>query len=179
MDHQPKVSGICYILYVDSMFFHFRSAAIKDVVEHCPGLEKPELMTATNYRHYVATAIQREELTDAERKSFYNHMGHSERVNQGIYQSPPAFTAVTRIGKFLQTLDKGVEHASSNTEEDVAGPSRLVQVADKEDAAIEHDGLMEHDGPMEQDGQWNERVQWNKTARLSKNVQLKFQQRRK
>ena len=101
-------------------------------MEHCPGLEKPELMMATNYRHYIATAIRREELTDAERKSFYNHMGHSERVNQGIYQSPPAFTAVTKrrqvvvvVVVYLTTNQRHMGYLSSGTWQEDTVPLRV------------------------------------------------------
>ena len=64
-------------------------------------------VTATSVRHYVATIYASFEVPEADRKIFFNHLGHSESINLNVYQSPPAVKEVTKVGKFLDLLDKG------------------------------------------------------------------------
>ena len=53
------------------------------------GLEKG--ITATDIRHYVSSAFHRKfTLKDLERKTYYEHFGHSSDINEGHYQTYPA-----------------------------------------------------------------------------------------
>lgn len=64
-------------------------------------------MTATDVRHHVATLYASLEVPESDRRLFFDHMGHSEFINKNVYKSPPAVREVTRVGKFLDLLDKG------------------------------------------------------------------------
>ena len=72
---------------------------------HLAGLDNS--ITATSMRHYVATVYAGLEVSDEERKRFYDHMGHTEAINKDVYQSPLAIKEVTQVGRFLHQLDRG------------------------------------------------------------------------
>ena len=69
------------------------------------GLKKD--ITATAMRHLVATVYASQDMSDRDRKVFYAHMGHSEKINEQVYQCPGALKEVVVVGKFLHTLDNG------------------------------------------------------------------------
>jgi len=62
-------------------------------------------ITATDMRHRVSTYYASLEVPEADRRYFYTHMGHSERINMNIYQCPMAVAAVTKVGRHLSRLD--------------------------------------------------------------------------
>lgn len=68
------------------------------------GLEKH--LNATSMRHYVATEYALEDASKADRELFYKHMGHSEAINENVYQCPPALREITRVGKVLRQFDE-------------------------------------------------------------------------
>lgn len=67
------------------------------------GLEKR--MNATSMRHYVATEYALLDVAARDRELFYKHMGHSETINENIYQCPPAVREIIHVGKVLGQLD--------------------------------------------------------------------------
>ena len=64
-----------------------------------------KMINATNRRHQVATMYAAHEVPSDERAGFLLHMDHSEKVNLNVYQSPPAMTEITKIGKVFLQLD--------------------------------------------------------------------------
>ena len=72
---------------------------------HMAGLDNS--FTATSMRHYVATVYAGMEVSDEERKGFYDHMGHTEAINKDVYQSPLAVKEDMQVGQVLYQLDKG------------------------------------------------------------------------
>ena len=42
-----------------------------------------------------------------DRELFYEHMGHSQAINQNIYQAPPVLLEITKVGQYLIDLDNG------------------------------------------------------------------------
>lgn len=67
------------------------------------GLEKR--MNATSMRHYVATEYALLDVAAHDRDLFYKHMGHSETINENIYQCPPAVREITHVGRVLGQMD--------------------------------------------------------------------------
>lgn len=70
-------------------------------------IKSKELLTATKNRHRVSTLFACLDLSRKDRELFYAHMGHSEMVNEAIYQAPPALLEITKVGKQLQQIDQG------------------------------------------------------------------------
>lgn len=66
------------------------------------------LINATNQRGRASTVYASFEVPSSERELFYKHMGHSADVNAGTYQRPLPVLTVTKVGKFLTDLDRGV-----------------------------------------------------------------------
>ena len=128
-----------------------RSAAIKESVDNCPALERPDLMTATNMRHFVSTAMEKEKMTENEKKAFYKHMGHSERISQGTYQCPPGLTAVTRIGRILHKLDQGPSTTPANFDMEIENDAAQPQEIEDTVSNIQIEALIrEHEEVQEQ-----------------------------
>ena len=71
-------------------------------------VKKPELLTATMQRHRISTMYAALDVPESERQYFYKHMGHTKDINLGTYQYPLPVMAVTKVGRHLQTIDKGM-----------------------------------------------------------------------
>ena len=74
---------------------------IKDKLQHSNKL------TATSNRHRVSTLFAMLDLPLRDRELFYEHMGHSQAINQNVYQAPPALLEITKVGRHLIDLDNG------------------------------------------------------------------------
>lgn len=61
-------------------------------------------MNATSMRHYVATEYALLDVSARDRE-FYKHMGHSESINENIYQYPPAVREIIHVGRVLGQMD--------------------------------------------------------------------------
>ena len=70
-------------------------------------LADPEKVTATQNRHRVSTEFALMDIPMGERDYIYKHMGHSEQVNQNVYQAPLALQEIMVVGRRLQTIDTG------------------------------------------------------------------------
>ena len=71
------------------------------------GVEDGSTLTATKMRHCSSTHYAALDVPQKQRSYFYLHMGHSQQINEQIYQTPLAEAEVTVVGKFLQQLDRG------------------------------------------------------------------------
>ncbi|XP_062606599.1 uncharacterized protein LOC134268369 isoform X2 [Saccostrea cucullata] len=60
---------------------------------------------ATGMRHFLATEYAALNVDPSDREIFYKHMGHSEKINENIYQCPPALREITHVGRVLQQVD--------------------------------------------------------------------------
>ena len=70
-------------------------------------------LNATGMRHFIATEYALLDVAPRDRELFYKHMGHSEAINENIYQCPPAVREITHVGKILanvDTMDEGKNH---------------------------------------------------------------------
>ena len=63
-------------------------------------------LTATSNRRRVSTLIALLTLSDRERETVYRHFGHSEWMNQNVYQSPEGIQEVLTMGQCLEKLDE-------------------------------------------------------------------------
>ena len=77
------------------------------IIEKLP-LKEPQKIKSTANRHRISTILASLDITDKERELFYKHMGHSDKINQTIYQTPLALMEVTKVGKHLDKIDKGM-----------------------------------------------------------------------
>lgn len=63
-------------------------------------------ITATDMRHRASEEFSLLDLSDAERKAWYKHMGHSEKISQDVYACPAGIRAVVTVGGYLDKLDR-------------------------------------------------------------------------
>ena len=70
-------------------------------------LKNPHLLIADKFRHRISTLYALEDVSEAERQVLYRHMGHSEEMNQNLYQCPLA------IGKFLRNVNEQINSGKS------------------------------------------------------------------
>ncbi len=88
--------------------------AVKKVCEKLH-LQDTKRITATNNRHRVSTEFALMDVPLSDRNYIYKHLGHSEEVNQNVYQAPLAIKAITVVGRRLQDLDRGGKPFVFNT----------------------------------------------------------------
>ncbi|XP_078329658.1 uncharacterized protein LOC144624151 [Crassostrea virginica] len=69
------------------------------------GLE--ENINANDMRHFVATKFSQLDASPAVRDIFFKHMGHSETINENVYQCPPAVREIVHVGKILGQIERG------------------------------------------------------------------------
>lgn len=71
------------------------------------GIINPSKLTATKMRHRASTIYALQDVSDQERKAFYKHMGHSQAINETVYQCPSSLIEISKVGGFLHQLDSG------------------------------------------------------------------------
>jgi len=69
-------------------------------------IQCPELLNPTKMRHLISTLYAARDVPEQDRRLFYLHMGHSEKVNSAIYQAPLSHQEVTKVGFHLQEIDQ-------------------------------------------------------------------------
>ncbi|XP_065932679.1 uncharacterized protein [Magallana gigas] len=74
-------------------------------------------VTATKNRHRVSTVYATLDMSENDRKIFYDHLGHNEAINKDNYQCPPGVTEVLHMGKFLSSLEDGLPVAAPESHE--------------------------------------------------------------
>ena len=98
------------------------------------GVTRPDLINATRFRHRTSTLHAKTGAGEAERRIFCKHMGHSQEINENVYQSPQALEEIIQVGKYLLQIDEaamaGVEEAEHN-----GGPIVLRRVDDEPQAS--------------------------------------------
>lgn len=72
------------------------------------GVSNPAMLTETRMRHRASTIYALQDVSDQERKAFYKHMGHSQSINESVYQCPSSQMEICKVGGFLQRLDNGI-----------------------------------------------------------------------
>ena len=62
---------------------------------------QPQSITATKMRHFASTMYASLDVPEAKRHAFYRHMGHSQNINEDVYQAPMAEVKVREVGSIL------------------------------------------------------------------------------
>ena len=76
------------------------------------------VINSTSNRHRVASLLAKLQLPEFERQLIYKHFGHSERINQTIYQAVPGSLQLNKTGNHLMqinTLQGGANPKMENT----------------------------------------------------------------
>jgi integrase len=68
-------------------------------------------ITATDMRHRASEEFSLLDLTDAERKAWFKHMGHSEAISTDVYTCPAGIREVLTVGKYLERMDYAADDA--------------------------------------------------------------------
>jgi hypothetical protein len=71
------------------------------------GLEKPELVTSTRLRKYIATVSQVLDLNENEMGWLARHMGHDINIHREYYRLQESTIELAKISKLLTAVDKG------------------------------------------------------------------------
>ncbi|XP_069105781.1 uncharacterized protein [Argopecten irradians] len=87
----------------------------------CNSAGLQSMITATSMRHRAATIYASLDIPENERQAFYRHMGHSEEINKNVYQCPLAIQEMTKVGRFLDNIDKQSARDDNTTEEESTG----------------------------------------------------------
>ena len=101
-------------------------------------LHKKCAVNATKNHHLVAKILAKLELSEREKTLIYNHFGHSERINQNLYQVAPGSLQLKTTGQQLLQIQcsSSENHGVSNKD----GLSNKHRVS-KEDGGSKKDGL--------------------------------------
>ena len=59
-------------------------------------------MKSSSNRHRLSTLLASMDISPRDRELFYKHMGHSEKINQKIYQAPAAIMEIIKVGKHVK-----------------------------------------------------------------------------
>lgn len=70
-------------------------------------VEFSNLITANKVRHRAATIHAGLAVSSQQKQAFLRHIGHSQKVDERVYQCPTAVAEMCLVGKFLDTLDNG------------------------------------------------------------------------
>ena len=65
-------------------------------------------ITATANRHRLSTIYASLEMSAHDRKTYLDHMGHQEGINQNVYQCPLGFKVLRVMGPTLDSIDQGM-----------------------------------------------------------------------
>ncbi|ESO97595.1 hypothetical protein LOTGIDRAFT_228230 [Lottia gigantea] len=81
--------------------------AMRNTVNMCPGLKKPDSIRSTMLRRYLATVSQILDMTGDELKMVADHMGHSIAIHTNIYRTMTSTLERTKVARALIALENG------------------------------------------------------------------------
>ena len=73
---------------------------INDILKKLSGA-----LNATKNRHRVASLLAKLKLSEKEKDLIYKHFGHSEKINENVYQAPPGSQQLRHTGKRLLEIN--------------------------------------------------------------------------
>ena len=62
-------------------------------------------VNATKNRHRASTVYATLDMSDNDRRIFYDHLGHHVNINRQNYQCPPGVSEIRVMGALLSALD--------------------------------------------------------------------------
>jgi hypothetical protein len=77
------------------------------------GCKKPELITGTNLRKYLATTVQVMNLAENEMDWLARHLGHDLNVHREFYRQHESAIEIAKISRLLLSSEKGEIHKYS------------------------------------------------------------------
>ncbi|XP_074033508.1 uncharacterized protein isoform X2 [Leptinotarsa decemlineata] len=110
-------------------------------------LQKPDLITSTKLRKYVATTVQLFNLKETETDWLARHLGHDIRIHRDFYRLHESAVELTKVSRILLAIDSGqaVTYAGKSLEEirleDLPEPEN--SDSEKEDDKLEDNGRNE------------------------------------
>jgi hypothetical protein len=111
------------------------------------GCQKPESITGTKLRKYLATTVQVMNLAEHEMDWLARHLGHDIRIHREFYRMHESSVELTKISKLLYASEKGQIHLQAGAKlDDIPVPnlSELLenQSCDEDDLPVEQDSRM-------------------------------------
>lgn len=99
---------------------------LQAITKQIEGLEKPQLLTPTRTRKYLATMLQLLDMSDAELTWVTNHMGHTKGTHMAWYRKESSTVELTKMAKVLTAVDEGedmkkkkIDDLGNNSQQDV------------------------------------------------------------
>lgn len=94
---------------------HIRGSAVLRKIVNEAGLEKPEFVTGTTLRKYLAVACQILNLNENELDSVAKHMGHDLFVHRKYYRLQEGAIELAKVSKLLILMDNGNLHEQAGS----------------------------------------------------------------
>ena len=82
-------------------------------------------LNATKNRHRVASLLAKFKLSEKEKDLIYKHFGHSEKINQNVYQAPAGSHQLRHTGERLLEINN-MQSSSSLKEKDALNKINLL-----------------------------------------------------
>ena len=86
---------------------HLDPCQVIQRVARLAGVEKPETITTTNARKYVATMMQLFDLTNIELDWVSNHLGHSLNIHKFFYRQHTTAIEMGKVARLLLQVEEG------------------------------------------------------------------------
>ncbi|XP_052264132.1 uncharacterized protein LOC127867138 isoform X19 [Dreissena polymorpha] len=83
------------------------SRAMHELVRECPGLQRPERITTTLLRKYIATVSQILDMTHGELKLLAKHLGHDVKTHKEYYQLSSSTMELSKVALMLYAVENG------------------------------------------------------------------------
>ena len=80
---------------------------LQAITKRIANLEKPQLITPTRTRKFLATLLQLMDMNDAELTWLTNHFGHCKNTHFQWYRKEDATIELTKVAKVLVAVDNG------------------------------------------------------------------------
>ena len=113
--------------------------ALQSLAKKIPSLEKPELITPTRTRKYVAMLMQLLDMTDVELSWLTNHMGHTKDIHFVWYRKEDSHVELTKVVKALTAVDSGENIQNKKIDYLSHAGSEIYQSSDHEENDIGDD----------------------------------------
>ena len=65
---------------------------------------------ATKNRHHVASLLSNLQLSEVEKDLIFKHFGHSQHINEGVFQAPPGAVQIQMTGQKLLEINEFTNH---------------------------------------------------------------------
>ena len=72
------------------------------------------VINATKNRHRVASLLSKLQLSEKEKDLIFKHFGHSQHINEGVYQAPLGIVQIEMTGQKLLEINEFTNHNDTN-----------------------------------------------------------------